>query len=172
MSVPEQIINELRAAVTSQQAAFCCGGAVPIVSGQDKPVETSDPQDKPTASPPVVLRWDVPNDTAIRKLTFPSHAGARATSAIDDLLKDSAPASFGRHGVVVLDETYGKAAKLDNTQFSTNFSPYEFGIVDSIAKVLLPGNAEPFMDGKTSFMDNLGVVAELYKLNVSPNRDY
>ncbi|MCJ1249499.1 hypothetical protein MMC30_006723 [Trapelia coarctata] len=159
-------LNELRVAIGHQRATFCCGGSIPVVSGQGNHFRQLNPEGEPCASPSVVLRWDVPNDTTIRKVTFPPDSRPGATSAIDDLIRDSTPATFGRQGVDILDESYRKAAKLDNTQFSTNFSPYEFGIVNSVAQVLLPEIAEPFTDGETSFVENLGVIAELYKLNV------
>ena len=65
----------------------------------------------------------------------------------------------------MLDESYRQAVKLDSNQFSTSFNPYEVGIIDAIAQSLLPGIARPFSDGN-SYDENLGVIAELYKLNV------
>ncbi|KAK8133393.1 hypothetical protein PG984_005405 [Apiospora sp. TS-2023a] len=47
--------------------------------------------------------------------------------------------------------------------FSTNFNPYDFGIVDTIARELRPGIARA---GNQPAIERWGVVAELYKLNV------
>lgn len=68
------------------------------------------------------------------------------------------PASFGHNGEDILDETYRKATKLDRSAFSVDFCPYEVGIIDTIAQMLLPdSNHKSGMSG---------VRAELYKLNV------
>ena len=115
-----------------------------------------------------MFRWDLPGGKAIRKLTLPPPIhGVGGDAAIQELLNDCAPATFGKKGEEVLDESYRKAVNLDSDQFSTNFNPYDAGIVDAITQTLLPGIAKPFSDGETQFIDHLGVVAELYKLNVS-----
>lgn len=89
------------------------------------------------------------------------------TTAIEELLKACTPATFGKKGKEVLDESYRKAVKLDSNEFSTSFNPYEVGIIDAIAQSLLPGIAKPFSDRESKHEENLGVIAELYKLNVS-----
>lgn len=104
---------------------------------------------------------------AIRKLTLPPIvSNTSGTVAIEELLKACTPATFGKKGQEVLDESYRKAVKLDSDQFSTSFNPYEAGIIDAIAQSLLPGIAKPFSDGESKHEENLGVIAELYKLNV------
>ena len=65
----------------------------------------------------------------------------------------------------MLDESYRKASKLDDTQFPTNFSPYDYGIVDTISQILFPSVAK-MTPGEVGF-ELRGVRAELYKLNVS-----
>ncbi|KAF2847448.1 hypothetical protein T440DRAFT_520817 [Plenodomus tracheiphilus IPT5] len=128
----------------------------------DTPVdikESSDPQYKtePTVSaeslrsPPVTLRWD--SASSIEKLTFPEN---EPNTLIARLLKDADHASFGFQGKDVIDETYRKALKLDTSKFSTNFCPYEVGIVDIIGQALLPQHP----------IASQGVRAELYKLNI------
>ena len=52
-------------------------------------------------------------------------------------------------------------------QFSTNFNPYDYGIVNAVAQELLPGIVRA---GKRSAVERWGVVAELYKLNVYSGR--
>lgn len=111
------------------------------------------------------------SDKTTRKLTLPPIlSSADGTTAIEGLLEACVPATFGKKGDEVLDELYRKAVKLDSNQFSTSFNPYEVGIIDTIAQSLLPGIAKPFSDGKSKYEENLGAIAELYKLNVSlPN---
>jgi len=72
------------------------------------------------------------------------------------LLSDCQPASFGFNGEDVHDESYRRATKLDRSAFSIDFCPYELGIIDAIAQLLLPGTEH----------GTKGVRAELYKLNV------
>ena len=48
---------------------------------------------------------------------------------------------------------------MDRSSFSSGFCPYTLGIVDTIAQVLLPNVSEA--------IGTKGVLAELYKLNVS-----
>ena len=108
---------------------------------------------------------------AIRKLTLPPITSrTRGTAAVEELLKACAPATFGRKGEEVLDESYRKAVKLDNNQFCTSFNPHEVGIIDAIAQSILPAIAKPFSDRESKHEEHLGVIAELYKLNVSPPR--
>ena len=111
---------------------------------------------------------DLITGKTIRKLTLPSIlSSANGETTIEGLLQACAPATFGNKGDEVLDETYRKAVKLDSNQFSTSFIPYEVGIIETIAQSLLPGIAKPFFDGKSKYEEHLGVIAELYKLNVS-----
>ncbi|KAE8827180.1 hypothetical protein PTNB73_08933 [Pyrenophora teres f. teres] len=79
-----------------------------------------------------------------------------SASSLEKLLKGTTPATFGFQGRDVIDESYRKASKLDATQFSTDFCPYEVGIVDVVAQALLPKWPGDFQ----------GIRAQLYKLNV------
>lgn len=83
---------------------------------------------------------------------------------LEQLVKDCKPATFGLDGKDVLDETIRKGGKLESSEFSTSFNPYDFGIVDAIVQALLPSIVRP--EGKASYSERWGVVAELYKLNV------
>ena len=159
-------LRQLISACSTQKAPFCCGGSIPIKQGSDivSRFEKLTCDDGQVMSPGITLRWDVPGGNVVRKLTLPLVEGE---TGVDDLLKDCAPATFGKEGEEILDESYRKAAKLDSDQFSSSFSPYEIGIVDAIAQSLLPGVASTFADGKSILWDDLGLVAELYKLNVS-----
>lgn len=163
--ITSELVDKLSAVIDKENglAIFACGGTAPIVN--PGLVDTQPPNDDETPpvvsrSPPVTLRWDAADgktpceDT---KLTFPLDDTTR--NNLENLLKAAAPATFGRGGQDIYDETYRKALKLDPTAFSSTFNPYELGIVDIIAQVLLPSAT----DSRTC----RAVHAELYKLNVS-----
>lgn len=111
--------------------------------------------------PPVVLRWDT-KDGKIDKVQFPVAEREHLTH----LVKDCAPASLGFQGQNLLNVTYRQAGKLDSEQFSTNFNPYDYGIIAAISQVLLPSIMRPETNSTNLSRDHWGVVAELYKLNV------
>ena len=112
--------------------------------------------------PPVVIRWDGREKTTTRRIQLPQPPGHK--NGLKMLLNDCQPATFGLGGLDVLDESYRRASKLDDTQFSTNFSPYDYGIVDTIAQILFPGVNEN--SNQDLGLELRGVRAELYKLNV------
>ncbi|KAL7621893.1 hypothetical protein AAE478_007393 [Parahypoxylon ruwenzoriense] len=136
---------------------FACGGSVPIACQQDVSSEQApeqDPKELPaqqhqalsassplsfSSSKPVTLRWDSPDASTPGsrcKLTFPIEA--LAPDNLPRLVADMAPATFGLGGKDVFDESYRKALKLDPSHFPINFSPYECGIIDAVAQILLP----------------------------------
>ncbi|KAK7976969.1 hypothetical protein PG988_004459 [Apiospora saccharicola] len=78
------------------------------------------------------------------------------------LVQDCSPATFGCDGEDVLDVKIRRAGSLHPRLFSTNFNPYDFGIVDAIARELRPGIARA---GNQPAVERWGVVSELYKLN-------
>lgn len=155
-------------AVSSRRAAFCCGGRIPIANDGEQPFENISVHQRPSTSPPVIVRWDRPGGQTIHKLTLPSVRGAdKATPGVEELVEHCSPATFGHKGEEVLDESYRKAVKLDSCQFSTNFNPHDVGIISAVTQVLLPQIAVPQSDGDAIiFSEHLGIVAELYKLNV------
>ena len=141
-------------------ANFACGGNIPVT----KPDGSTD---YPRLPAPVVIRWDHPvhstenTSTATflgEKVVFSDEI--QETAALSVLVRDCQPATFGRGQQDILDESYRKAGKLDPTQFSTNFCPYETGIIDAVTTVLL--NETVGENDQVS----MGVWAELYKLNV------
>ncbi|KAL8727431.1 MAG: hypothetical protein Q9181_005718, partial [Wetmoreana brouardii] len=122
-----------------------------------------DVKDHQLTSPPTVIRWDHQDGKTISKLTLPLknyETDAEDQVAFNRLLESCTPASFGKDGKDVLDESYRKAAKLDSDRFSTNFNPYEVGIIGTVVQTLLPAGAGHLNE------NDLGVVAELYKLNI------
>ncbi|KAK0648706.1 hypothetical protein B0T16DRAFT_408639 [Cercophora newfieldiana] len=164
------LFKEVRSSVAekSLEFTFACGGAIPIQRPSSQQVDPepatafSIPRTLPHSqfrSPPVQLRWD-PNDASTpssrAKITFP--LGPSTGGNLEQLLEDMQPATFGRAGVDVYDEAYRKATKLDPERFSSNFNPYELGIVDTIAQTLLPSLRQA--------KQTRAVKAELYKLNV------
>ena len=124
------------------KSAYACGGFVLVK-------ERTEAKDE-GVTPPVTLRWD--SAEQIEKLIFPHPDPA----AVQALVKSTQPASFGRNGKDVIDESYRKASKLNPTAFSTNFCPYSSGIIDTIGQALLP----------LPHNSSQGIRAELYKLNV------
>lgn len=125
---------------------------------------------------PVTLRWDPQSQHVPArgcKLQFPLDCSANATvNNLQQLFEDMQPATFGYQGQDVLDESYRKASKLDPSQFDCTFNPYEMGIIDEVAQILLPGvkrkttstNNDSTINPRT---EGINVIrAELYKLNV------
>ncbi|KAM0738036.1 hypothetical protein ACQRIT_007512 [Beauveria bassiana] len=91
------------------------------------------------------------------KLTLPV-AKQVNQDALNALIRDCQPATFGLGRQDVYDETYHKALKIDPDEFYTTFDPYSLEIVDTIAQILLPS----YLDSAT----HQAVEARLYKLNV------
>lgn len=108
----EQIKTALEA--NARSATFACGGSI--------------------GSKPVQIRFGESGQGIT--LDLPSH-DANSTE-FDAFLKTSQPATFAHAGKEVLDEDYRKAGKLDRGSFATDFCPYESGIVDTIAQMLVP----------------------------------
>lgn len=106
---------------------------------------------------PVTIRWDTDDHNGC-KVTLPCTDADRPN--FEQLLKDCQPATFGRGGQDVMDESYRKAGKLDVTAFCSNFNPYALGIIDTAAQALTPNLAQ--QTNQTH-----GLRAELYKLNAS-----
>ncbi|KAK2615390.1 hypothetical protein N8I77_002149 [Diaporthe amygdali] len=153
------LLNQLREELgrQSEKIIFTCGGTIPIFEpGQDFATDNTKIS---SVSEPVTIRWDPasPETPASQaKLILPLAGDSQGN--LVKLISDLEPASFGYHGKDVFDETYRKAFKMDTDKFASTFNPYECGIIDSIAQVLLPSTPESDL--------RRGVRAELYKLNV------
>lgn len=140
----------------ARSATFACGGSVPFSTN----VKTEDPDDGTESDPeprkirPVQVRFG--EDGKGNTVIIPD---AKASSKqFQALFSACQPASFGRGGEEVLDEDYRKAGKLDHDDFATSFCPYEAGIIDVVAQLLLP---------QTSQEKHMrSIRAELYKLNI------
>lgn len=107
---------------------------------------------------PITIRWDssVSADTS-HKVTLPCADAERPS--FEQLLKDCQPATFGRGGEDILDESYRKAGKLDESAFCSNFNPHSLGIINTVGQALAP-------DAWQQTNETHGIRAELYKLNV------
>ncbi|KAK1641521.1 oxidoreductase [Colletotrichum phormii] len=152
-----EALSSLRRILAEQSHLFACGGDIPI-RNSTSPAEGGG-QDEQRKSDPITIRWDLDgtgDDRACAKLSLPPAQGTEA--GLDRLLHHSRPATFGRGGQDVYDESYRKALQMDPAAFCTTFDPYSVGIVDVVAQVLLPS----VCDSTT----HRGVRAELYKLNV------
>lgn len=145
----EKVLNDLKSSIAEhgRTATFACGGSIPFKgSGSDN--------SRLASTDPTQIRFGE-QDRGI-PVTLP--ADTASSKPLQQLLAACTPASFGRGGDEVVDEDYRKAGKLDSKDFTTNFCPYQNGIIDVVSQLLLP-NA-------TGDKNERGVKAELYKLNV------
>ena len=123
-------------------ATFTCGGSLPILtnpatdaSGQLASRTEESIQDQRILTEGITLRWGP--DGHGRIITLPLQDGQGA-QAFNDLLDACVPATFGRGGEDVYDETYRRASALGAQDFMTDFCPYEAGIIDIVTQILLP----------------------------------
>ena len=157
------LLQKLASAVDGHAATatFACGGSVPILdlsTGKFGP-------DAQKLAPSIIIRWDPSNTyTTQSKIAFPfSEHDQVSRKMFHNLLHHCDPATFGVGGRDILDEAYRKAAKLDASDFSTNFHPHDCGILNSIQQILLPSTIR---GGQGIGIGPQGVRAELYKLNL------
>jgi len=155
--IPVDHMGRLRTALfaSAKQATFACGGRLRTEvltdsTGDLTPSTSKQVHSQVTTTKPVTIRFGEPGSGLVLRL--PTEG---TDQALQSLLSSCEPATFGRGGQDVYDETYRRATKLDTTEFCTDFNPYEHGIVDIIAQLLLP----PVRS------DLSGIRAELYKLN-------
>jgi hypothetical protein len=139
---------------------FAIGGNIAITNGVDEASEVYRKSGSYLSSFPVSIRFDESGDSS-SKLTLPLTGDDKfnETASLQRLMKACAPASFGRGGKDVIDESYRKASKLDTTAFMTDFCPYQAGIIDAISQAFAKN---PARTGGTK----QGIAARLYKLNV------
>ena len=119
--------------------------------------EDHDNTTSPSSNPKLTVRWDDKTQGYARTLRLPLSDDTAAQNSFTLLLNACQPATFGVGSKEVLDEEYRKAGKMDTHDFCTDFSPYEYGVVDTINQALAQGSHSA---------GGLGVKAELYKLNV------
>ncbi|KAK7967052.1 uncharacterized protein PG986_001329 [Apiospora aurea] len=179
-STKQELLEDLRVMLKEQNHLFACGGTLPVgrAGKAEEPVdrgekaegiETNVPAlaNEPKAQhEPITIRWDVDDNgaadgqvaTPCAKLNLPPVPRAGGETSLKRLIQHCQPATFGRGGKDVYDESYRRAGQMTPTAFCTTFDPYSAGIIDTVAQVLLPS----VYDSTT----HRGVRAELYKLNV------
>ncbi|GAB7358221.1 hypothetical protein MBLNU230_g0373t1 [Neophaeotheca triangularis] len=160
----KQILADLKSFVDQQTHAstFACGGSLSLAVGKGGSPEDTD---KDHNTKPVTIRFeDKHSANHVLRIPSPAKNDISDSETLITLLQVCEPATFGRGNENVLDEGYRKAGKMDSEAFDTNFSPYETGIVDQIAQLLLPN-----LRAKESL--ERSVRAELYKLNVYSGPD-
>jgi hypothetical protein len=166
-SVTDDVVQALFKGFSN--STYACGGTVKIAQSATPPSSktpgTVDAASRSLAVEagsidPVTIRWD--SAASIEKIVLPlaSEEMAEEHSLIAQLVSGTQPASFGFKGQDVVDESYRKASKLDKAAFSTDFCPYESGIIDVIGQALVPKVAS----------SSQGIRAEMYKLNVNDER--
>lgn len=105
-------------------------------SRADKPSTVAEGE-KPIRAPPIAFRWDVSKEGSARTLHFPISETQSPNSTkgtlFNELVRSCSPVTFGREDKDILDESYRRAGKLDRSQFSVDFHPHDYGIVDAIS---------------------------------------
>ncbi|KAK3706750.1 hypothetical protein LTR37_012595 [Vermiconidia calcicola] len=129
------------------QATFTCGGSLPILlepnrdeAGNLTPRTHERVQEQRVLTKGVTLRWGKHENGQV--LTLP----VTDKTALEELVNACTPATFGRGGEDVYDESYRRAVALSAGDFMTDFCPYESGIIDIVTQLLLPsitGELEP-----------------------------
>ena len=92
-------------------------------------------------------------------LTDAQNSNSTDTALFNELLHSCAPATFGRKDKDILDESYRKAGKLDRSQFSVDFHPHDYGIIDAISQILLPETSTAFLIDRQEHR-GMGTVSE------------
>ncbi|KAE8326624.1 hypothetical protein BDV39DRAFT_88925 [Aspergillus sergii] len=154
-------LEELITTIAGQRSAasFACGGTIPISK-----TDTSDGSTVTSTSPVVKVYWSLQEEVDAKKVVLPlNHASADSSpSALQQLVSDCSPATFGRGNEDILDPSYRQAGKMDPAKFATTFHPADFRIITLIERILLPSVSN---DGENS-LTGRAISAELYKLNV------
>ncbi|KAK5171276.1 uncharacterized protein LTR77_004420 [Saxophila tyrrhenica] len=135
----------------TRQATFACGGTIPILltpegpmkSGELTPVLDEKFNGMRMTARSVALRWG--KDQMGRQLTLPVLNDEEGV-ALQQLVEGCEPATFGRGGEDVYDESYRRAGALGVDDFMTNFCPYQAGLIGIIDQYFLhsvAGELEP-----------------------------
>ena len=150
--------RQLKRCIDDEQATatFTCSGTIPISESQ--PEET-------LVSAPVSIFWSTGNDSTAHKLVLPLNGTVQESSAgaLQQLVADCDPASFGLGDKDVIDPEYRRAVKLNPDQFASSFHPANQGIIENIEQILLPS----FSSEHENKFQSRKIHAELYKFNVS-----
>jgi hypothetical protein len=120
--------------------------------------------DVQASSKPVTIRWDSSNPEQGSKVSLPIKHDESSARALQQLLKDCQPATFGVGGEDVLDEEYRKAVKMDTDDFTCSLDLGQYRILYTLHQALVQ---DPRLDEDDTRLH--GVCTELYKLNVCYN---
>ncbi|KAG2416014.1 hypothetical protein HFD88_007206 [Aspergillus terreus] len=149
----KEFYRQFEEAIKDQEScsSFVCGGSIPI---EKIPLSN------------VRIRWSTSHDSTDRKLVLPLNENTVDSNrdALDQLVKDCTPASFGRGQENVVDPEYRKAGKLDPPQFDTSFHPADYRIIRHVERILLPSIKSH--KKKKNTVEFREIRAELYKLNI------
>jgi hypothetical protein len=162
-SVSWQCCRQLKQVIAGEQstASFACGGTITITTtplGEDANEALVE-----RTSAPVGIYWAVHNDSHARQVVLPlSGAGVSNEDVLQELVRDCAPATFGRGEQDVLDPAYRKAGKMDTEAFATTFDLAQFGILENVEQILLPSVG----NDNESNLRLRKLSARLYNLNV------
>ena len=119
----------------SRGATFTCGGTLPIVLGPNRdedggltPSTEERVRDQIVRTKGVTIRWGSHWQGKVVQLPVVDSDGQ---VALEQLVNDSTPTTFGRGDEDVYDETYRRAGVMGIDEFMTDFCPYEAGIIDA-----------------------------------------
>ncbi|GAQ39186.1 hypothetical protein AtubIFM56815_007646 [Aspergillus tubingensis] len=158
---PESDYSSLRELIKGSSLSFSCSGSIPITTD----TSVTENGHVPTKSQPVKFFW-TSRDSVPHLLVLPicekDDVDASDAGALQQLISDCAPASLGRPGKRILDPTFCKAGTLKPAHFATTFHPVDLGILDEIAKQLLPS----FDVGASRKL-----IADLWRLDVYSSPD-
>lgn len=137
-TLENNMLDEIKSSLeaNARGATFACGGSVSFRSTAaiGKRALSADFQTSASEIDPIDIRFG--ENGKGMTLTLPSKD--LGEKSLQELISACLPATFGVGGNEVFDEEYRKAGKLDRSAFATTFSPYEAGIVDVVAQLLLP----------------------------------
>lgn len=171
MDQDKTLLKELARMTTSIGSVYACGGSVATHWPSRHGASTASLLFQQPSPNRITVRWDSPlpfQSYSINKIEFPLATSAEAASSfhpsLNALVHDCQPATFGQSGKDIYDESYRRAGKLDESNFSTNFHPADYGITAALAQALLPAVAN-------SKSELRGVHVESYKLNIYSGHD-
>ncbi|KAH8768370.1 hypothetical protein F5883DRAFT_554459 [Diaporthe sp. PMI_573] len=159
----ERLLAQLDDALTRYESAQCfsCGGSLPVSPTSDYGDFTS--EKKPVTCPRPVIFWRNGRVSKYTTIDCTWTATRDWENSLEELVQDCSPATFGCDDKNVFDEKIRKAGAIGAHSVSTNFNPYDFGIIDAVTRELLPGIVRA---GKEPAVERWGIIAELYQLNI------
>ncbi|KAL5114504.1 hypothetical protein ACEQ8H_007594 [Pleosporales sp. CAS-2024a] len=165
-----QSIMALELFQSLSESPFACGGSLMVSSSRwESPSTTDNPVADSSSSQPsskrgvsmdtidtIVIRWD--SSLSIETVVFPIPLSdvMDEVSPLQKLVDGTQCNTFGRKVYDADNKSYRTPFKLDANWVSSNFCPYECGIIDVISQTLLPKLPS----------SSQGIRAKLTRLNV------